>query len=94
MANAIIVAGGNGSRASADATSLHVPKQFQMLGHQTVLAWSVSAFTADPRFSRIIIVCAENLHDQIAAIIYPHEVIFATAGSTRTYSVRSGLAHV
>ena len=94
LANAIIVAGGNGSRASADATSPHVPKQFQMLGHQTVLAWSVSAFAADPRFSRIIIVCAEDLHDKVAAMIYPHDVIFAIAGRTRTESVRSGLAHV
>jgi 2-C-methyl-D-erythritol 4-phosphate cytidylyltransferase / 2-C-methyl-D-erythritol 2,4-cyclodiphosphate synthase len=88
---AIIVAGGIGSRAATDSSRPHIPKQLQMLGGKPVIAWSLAAFAADTRFNQIIIVCPDSLRNQIADIAAPFDVGFATGGSTRTASVRSGL---
>ncbi len=91
---AIIVAGGSGTRAQTAEDGPKTPKQLQLLGTKTVLQWSVEAFAADPRFSQVIIVCADSLKRDIASIIAPYQVDFASGGATRTASVRSGLASV
>jgi 2-C-methyl-D-erythritol 4-phosphate cytidylyltransferase / 2-C-methyl-D-erythritol 2,4-cyclodiphosphate synthase len=92
---AIIVAGGQGSRArretfqSEDRADL--PKQLQILGGKSVLAWSLDVFSRHGRMSDLIIVCPDSLKDEIVAIGLPPHVHFAQSGLTRTASVRSGL---
>jgi 2-C-methyl-D-erythritol 4-phosphate cytidylyltransferase / 2-C-methyl-D-erythritol 2,4-cyclodiphosphate synthase len=92
---AIIVAGGQGLRArsgpSQGAPEALLPKQLQHLGGKPVIGWSLDAFARNHRVSKIIIVCADALQDEIVAIGLPANVYFATAGPTRTASVRSGL---
>jgi 2-C-methyl-D-erythritol 4-phosphate cytidylyltransferase / 2-C-methyl-D-erythritol 2,4-cyclodiphosphate synthase len=93
-ASAIIVAGGTGSRAAIAGQHTSLPKQLQMLGGKPVLLWSVEAFANDARFGQIIVVCPDLLRDKIAALVHPHVVTFASAGATRTASVKAGLAQL
>lgn len=96
LACALIVAGGRGMRASG-GTSVGsnqppLPKQLQPLGGKPVIAWSIGAFAADPRFVDIVIVCPQDLQADIANTGLPPHARFAPSGPTRTASVRSGIA--
>lgn len=86
---AVIVAGGSGKRA---ANHSQIPKQLQLLAGKPVIAWSIEAFSNDPRFSFIVIVCPESMRDSIQASVPDVPLIFAPSGMTRTASVRSGLS--
>ena len=93
---AIIVAGGQGTRAKGMGNNRlnvdYIPKQLQMLAGKTVIEWSVSAFATDPRVTTIIVVCPDDMRNSIIAMTHGHKLVFAKSGATRTASVRSGLA--
>lgn len=79
----IIVAAGRGSRAGGD-----LPKQWQMLGGQTVAARTLSVFAAAQRIDRIILVLHPQEMDRADA--FPG-VMAVPGGDTRSASVRAGL---
>ena len=89
---AIIVAAGSGTRAKSQ-----LPKQFEKLGVQTVLDWSVQYFYSDIRFSKTIIVHAKDAIDLVIGSIsienplVDDKLIFIEGGTTRTESTRTGL---
>jgi 2-C-methyl-D-erythritol 4-phosphate cytidylyltransferase / 2-C-methyl-D-erythritol 2,4-cyclodiphosphate synthase len=85
-AGAIIVAGGQGTRAATAR-----PKQYLPLGGRPVLRWSAEAFVHDGRFGQIIVVRAPEHDDEARAALADLPIVFADAGPTRTASVRSGL---
>ena len=86
-AEAIIVAGGSGSRMGK-------PKQFLPLAGKTVVEWSLEAFLAVPEVERVILVTsAENIREHGARLAGPR-VKFAESGATRMGSVRSGFQSV
>jgi 2-C-methyl-D-erythritol 4-phosphate cytidylyltransferase/2-C-methyl-D-erythritol 2,4-cyclodiphosphate synthase len=80
---ALIVAGGQGLRAGAEA-----PKQWQTLLGRRVIDWSIDVFSGHPAITDIVVVAADQLGSPA-----PHQR-FARAepGATRTLSVLNGLA--
>jgi 2-C-methyl-D-erythritol 4-phosphate cytidylyltransferase / 2-C-methyl-D-erythritol 2,4-cyclodiphosphate synthase len=92
QAYAIIVAGGNGTRARGDSGRPAIPKQLQILGGKPVVLWSAEAFSNDGRFAKIVIVCADQIREDIAAMVEGFPVQLVRGGATRTASVRAGLA--
>lgn len=86
---AIIVAGGQGTRAD-----LAVPKQYAMLAGKPVLAWSVDAFLAHPACGAIIVVVPSGDEERARAALPHRKVIFAVGGATRQQSVAAGLAEI
>ena len=97
MAVAILVAGGTGTRAKQAAAKagssgqIDLPKQFQSLGGKLILRWSLEAFSRDPRFGAIVVVCAPEMRERVLACAGSIPVRLADAGQTRTQSVASGL---
>ncbi|WP_290818358.1 2-C-methyl-D-erythritol 2,4-cyclodiphosphate synthase [Aquidulcibacter sp.] len=97
MAVAILVAGGTGTRAKQAAAKagssgqIDLPKQFQSLGGKPILRWSLEAFSRDPRFGAIVVVCAPEMRERVLACAGSIPVRLADAGQTRTQSVASGL---
>lgn len=86
-AAAIIVAAGRGERAGGG----DFPKQFKPLLGRPILAWSIRAFAADPRFGKIIVVTKREWFDQVSALAEGIDVTLVEGGPTRTDSVRNGL---
>jgi 2-C-methyl-D-erythritol 4-phosphate cytidylyltransferase/2-C-methyl-D-erythritol 2,4-cyclodiphosphate synthase len=79
----LIVAGGKGLRAGADA-----PKQRQPLLGRRVIDWSIDAFSRHPAVTDIVVVASPELGE-------PREgqrFVRAEPGASRTQSVLSGLA--
>ncbi len=88
---ALIVAGGRGSRAS---NAGEPPKQYAMLGGQTVLARTVAVFTGHPRVTHVQVVIHpddEELYRVAIAGAHPKLLPPAYGGATRQGSVRNGL---
>lgn len=79
---AIIVAGGQGSRAGAGN-----PKQWQTLLGRRVVDWSIDAFSRHPAISEVVVVAAPDL----GAPAPGQRFTRAEPGATRTQSVLSGL---
>ncbi len=98
LAAAILVAGGTGTRAKQAAFSVSgdddagLPKQFQSLGGKPILRYSLEAFSRDPRFGGIIVVCAPEMRARVMACADGIEISLADAGATRTQSVANGLS--
>lgn len=97
LAVAVLVAGGTGTRARkaspfASGQEEVLPKQFQSLGGKAILRWSLEAFSRDPRFGGIVVVCAPEMRERVLAIAAGLEISLADAGATRTQSVANGLA--
>jgi 2-C-methyl-D-erythritol 4-phosphate cytidylyltransferase / 2-C-methyl-D-erythritol 2,4-cyclodiphosphate synthase len=89
---AIVVAGGRGTRATGgERGSATPPKQLQQLAGKPVIAWCIDAFSADPRFVDIIIVCPDDLRADIIALNLPAHARCVPSGATRTASVRAGI---
>ncbi len=91
---AIIVAGGIGARArQADMTDL--PKQYQMLAGQPVIAHTLQAFLASPDIELVQAVIAggaEEIYQQAVAGLESEKLLPpVTGGATRQQSVRHGL---
>jgi 2-C-methyl-D-erythritol 4-phosphate cytidylyltransferase/2-C-methyl-D-erythritol 2,4-cyclodiphosphate synthase len=84
---AIIVAGGSGSRMGQ-------PKQFLPLAGRTVVEWSLQAFLCVPEIERVILVtAAENIREHGPRLAGPR-VKLAESGPTRMASVRNGFKEV
>lgn len=81
---AIIVAAGRGERAGGE-----LPKQYQALLGQSVLAWSIAAFRAAGADQIVVVRTPE--HAALAAAASDGAVDFVDGGATRTESVRAGL---
>ena len=79
----LIVAGGKGLRAGAEA-----PKQWQSLLGRRVVDWSIDAFSRHPAVTDIVVVAGEDLGAPGAG----QRFCQAQPGATRTQSVMSGLA--
>jgi 2-C-methyl-D-erythritol 4-phosphate cytidylyltransferase len=87
--NVILVAGGTGRRFGGA-----VAKQFQLLGGRPMLVVTASRFVGLDRLARLIVVVADEVRDQCAALLAPLGVPlrFASAGAERQHSVASGIA--
>ncbi|MCX5796378.1 MAG: 2-C-methyl-D-erythritol 4-phosphate cytidylyltransferase [Elusimicrobia bacterium] len=84
---AIIVAGGSGSRMGK-------PKQFLPLAGRTVVEWSLQAFLSLPEVERVILVtAAENIREHGPRLAGPR-VKLVESGPTRMNSVRNGFQSV
>jgi 2-C-methyl-D-erythritol 4-phosphate cytidylyltransferase/2-C-methyl-D-erythritol 2,4-cyclodiphosphate synthase len=79
----LIVAGGKGLRAGAEA-----PKQWQALLGRRVVDWSIDAFSRHPAVTNIVVVASEDVGAPGAGQRFSR----AEPGATRTQSVLSGLA--
>ena len=82
---AIIVAGGNGSRAGG-AT----PKQWKKIAGKSVLEWTISKFQNHPQITKIILVI-QNSKQFDSKKGFDESICVAEAGPTRTQSVLNGL---
>ncbi len=80
----IIVAAGRGTRAGGD-----LPKQWQMLAGQLVLAWTLQALRAAGLVRLVLVVHADDLERVRALDLSGVQVV--TGGATRTASVRAAL---
>lgn len=88
---AIIVAGGVGSR-SGDS----LPKQFHDIGGHPMLWWTLKAFEAENRDTKLIVVMHADyidLWNKTATADCPEHLV-VPGGATRTASVAAGLAVV
>lgn len=87
--DAVIVAGGSGSRMGFD--KLAAP-----LGGQSVLALSVAAVASTPGCGAVVLVCRPERREEYAALAGPVAggLLFADAGAERQDSVASGLARL
>ncbi|MCI5043800.1 MAG: bifunctional 2-C-methyl-D-erythritol 4-phosphate cytidylyltransferase/2-C-methyl-D-erythritol 2,4-cyclodiphosphate synthase [Aquisalinus sp.] len=91
---AIIVAGGVGARArQADMADL--PKQYQMLAGQAVIAHTLQAFLSSPHINvvqPVIAAGAEEIYEQATAHLDRKKLRAPVAGgATRQHSVSNGL---
>lgn len=80
---AIIVAGGQGTRAGSD-----LPKQWQMLLGRRVIDWSIDTFSRHPAITDIVVVASGELGEPKPGQRFQR----AEPGQTRTQSVLNGLA--
>lgn len=87
--HAIIVAGGQGTRASAV-----LPKQYAVLAGKSVLAWSVDAFLAHPAYGAIIVVVPSGDEERARAVLPHRKITLVNGGTTRQQSVAAGLAEI
>ena len=82
---AILVAAGRGERAGGN-----VPKQYRELGGKSVLERTLEAFSNHLAIGSIVVVINPADQDLYKEIVGDHE--YVPGGSTRTASVRAGLA--
>jgi 2-C-methyl-D-erythritol 4-phosphate cytidylyltransferase/2-C-methyl-D-erythritol 2,4-cyclodiphosphate synthase len=84
---ALIVAAGGGTRAGG-----HIPKQYRDLSGRSVLWWSVQAFV-EAGIGQIAVAVGAGQEDLAhAALLGASPVTLVQGGTTRTASVRAGLA--
>lgn len=78
---ALIVAAGRGERSGGA-----IPKQFALIGGQTMLDWSIAAFRAHPAIAEVMVVVTEGCESRLAP-----GTKWTTGGATRRDSVANGL---
>jgi 2-C-methyl-D-erythritol 4-phosphate cytidylyltransferase/2-C-methyl-D-erythritol 2,4-cyclodiphosphate synthase len=83
----ILLAGGKGQRAGFEQ-----PKQYQMLGGQMVLAWSVAAFNAHPATCAHVLVADEDVRALLGDALAGWAV--TSSGAERQQSVANALAQL
>lgn len=92
---AIIVAGGRGTRMarSAGQSSPPTPKQYEMLGDQSILNLSVSAFTNHPEIDQVMVVIHQDDVELYKSKVNAHPKLMSpiTGGNSRQESVYKGL---
>jgi 2-C-methyl-D-erythritol 4-phosphate cytidylyltransferase/2-C-methyl-D-erythritol 2,4-cyclodiphosphate synthase len=90
-AHAILVAAGSGRRLGGS-----LPKQLQLLGGRPLLAWPLAALDACGAIVEVVLVVAADQLERASAIVAavaPHKPCrLCVGGSSRTDSVRAGLA--
>jgi 2-C-methyl-D-erythritol 4-phosphate cytidylyltransferase/2-C-methyl-D-erythritol 2,4-cyclodiphosphate synthase len=86
--DAIILAGGTGSRSGAST-----PKQYRMLAGRSVLSHSVGAFVAHPACASVMVVIPEGGETEARAALgsLAGKIDFVTGGTSRRLSVRNAL---
>lgn len=85
---AIIVAAGRGERMGGET-----PKQYRALGGKPVLCWSVEAMLRCEGITTVVVVVgAGQQHLSQASLLLDPRIVIVEGGSTRTDSVRNGLA--
>ncbi|MEJ0012842.1 MAG: bifunctional 2-C-methyl-D-erythritol 4-phosphate cytidylyltransferase/2-C-methyl-D-erythritol 2,4-cyclodiphosphate synthase [Bauldia sp.] len=86
----LIVAAGAGSRAGGNG----IPKQYQQLGGETVLARTLGLFLPNTSVDAVQVVIGEGQRDLYDSVAPRHPKLRApaTGGATRQASVRLGLA--
>lgn len=82
----IIVAAGEGSRASGD-----IPKQFRLLGDKPLFQWSLDVCLKSAHIDQICLVLAASSKVS-TQIELPDGVLVAEGGATRSQSVLAGLS--
>ncbi|MDX2154894.1 MAG: bifunctional 2-C-methyl-D-erythritol 4-phosphate cytidylyltransferase/2-C-methyl-D-erythritol 2,4-cyclodiphosphate synthase [Hyphomicrobiaceae bacterium] len=91
LTTAVIVAGGQGVRASRGAG---LPKQYARIGGKPVLAWTLDAFCGHPRVDVVQVVINADHEEAYAAVIRglaPAPLPPVVGGATRQASVLAGL---
>ena len=90
MKYAIILSGGVGSRFGSD-----MPKQYISVKDKPIILYTIEKFCAVEEIDEIVIVAAEQWHDQILRWLQPRAenkiFKFAVAGSSRQGSILNGL---
>lgn len=90
-AHAILVAAGSGRRLGGA-----LPKQLQLLGGRPLLAWPLAALDACDAIEEVVLVVATDQLERVSAVVAavaPHKpCLLRVGGSSRTDSVRAGLA--
>jgi 2-C-methyl-D-erythritol 4-phosphate cytidylyltransferase len=89
---ALICAAGSGSRAGGD-----VPKQYQRIGAQPMLAHTISAFQNTSQITSIYVVIApsDTWYDEIIAPLFGENVrVLRVGGATRAESICYALAEL
>lgn len=94
-ATAVIVAAGRGERLASE-TGERTPKQYRLIGGAPVLRWTLAAFLAHPRISRVVTVINPSHRPLYEAAVAGLEGRFSwvAGGATRQNSVRAGLRAV
>jgi 2-C-methyl-D-erythritol 4-phosphate cytidylyltransferase len=90
---ALIPCGGTGSRAvsgAADGAGTALPKQYQPIAGQPMVAHTLAAFAAVPRIQRTLTVIATG-DTLFASLLGPAHTSAACAGSSRAVTVQRGL---
>ncbi len=87
---ALIVAAGSGSRMGG-----HLPKQYRVLGRETVLGLAVDALASHPRVDAVRVVIGGGQDAQARAALGTRDVgALIHGGAERADSVRAGLAAI
>lgn len=79
---AVIVAAGRGQRAGGD-----IPKQWQRLGAQRVIDWTIDTFRVCTSIDRIVVV----VHEDDLGFLEAADLTVVKGGASRAASVRAGL---
>lgn len=83
---AIILGAGSGTRAN-----LNIPKQFEFLGTQPVINWSINCFINSNLFEKIIVVLPKNYDKNLWTNIFGNKIIIIEGGNERDDSVNNAL---
>jgi len=87
---ALIVAAGSGSRMGGE-----LPKQYRVLGRETVLGHAIDALASHPRIDAVRVVIGAGQDAQARAALGTRDVgALIRGGAERADSVRAGLAEV
>ena len=88
---AVIVAAGRGERAGSAAEG---PKQYRLIGGQTVVCRALAAFAERPQVGRIAVVIHPDDESRFHAACapLPDRIVIVHGGATRQQSVLAGLA--
>jgi len=87
---ALIVAAGSGSRMGGN-----LPKQYRVLGRETVLGLAVDALASHPRVDAVRVVIGAGQDAQARAALGTRDVgALIHGGAERADSVRAGLAAI
>ena len=86
---AVVVAAGIGARAESD-----IPKQYQLIGPEAVLAYALRPFLDHPRIGAVQVVIGAGQEHLYADAVLPHGKLRppVAGGATRQASVAKGLA--
>lgn len=85
---------------AGDSVRFHsmVNKTIYEINQKPLYLYSLDVFYAHPAFEKIIIVCHENLLDEVSNSVYSNydqmKVQIVTGGKTRLESVKKGLVHI
>lgn len=93
MNTAIVIAGGTGSRMR-----LQVPKQFTLVNHKPIIAYTLQAFQDHPSIAAIGVVCISGWEDILSDYAKQHDVTklewIIPGGRSAQESIFNGVKHL